>query len=163
MQFYVMTRTHLLHSIVWTTTYFCGSCGYGQAGDVINWISLFQTGRTQQVIYNRTMSTIQPVLFGVPQGFVLGLLMYMLYTATLESLVEWLDMKLHQFTVDCQCFSCWLTRCRFQVIRIVRHHAQPVDECQWTASQPDKKHKSRGSVLASNSQRSRSKTSQSWR
>ena len=78
---------------------------YGLAGDVNNWISSFLTGRTQQVVYNGTMSTIQPVLFGVPQGSVLGPLLYVLYTAELESIVERQDMKLHQYADDCQIYT----------------------------------------------------------
>ena len=69
------------------------------------WISSFPTGRTQQVVYNGTMSTIQPVLFGLPQGSVLGPLLYVLYTAELESIVERQDMKLHQYADDCQIYT----------------------------------------------------------
>ena len=36
--------------------------------DVINWSCSFLTGRSQQVVYNGTESSAQPVLFGVPQG-----------------------------------------------------------------------------------------------
>jgi len=78
---------------------------YGLASDVINWISSFLTGRTQQVVYNRTMSTIQPMLFGVLQGFVLGPLFNVLYTTELESIVERQNMKLHQYAYDCQIYS----------------------------------------------------------
>jgi len=76
---------------------------YGLAGDVINWISLFLTGAAlNMVVYNGSMSTIQPVLFGESKGSVLRPLLYVLYTAELESIVEWHDMKLHHYAVDSQ-------------------------------------------------------------
>jgi hypothetical protein len=78
--------------------------GFGLAGDVINWIRSFLTGRTQQVVYNGTMSTVQPVHFGVPQGSVLGPILYILYTTELELIVERCGMKLHQYADDCQIY-----------------------------------------------------------
>jgi hypothetical protein len=78
---------------------------FGMAGDVINWFSSFLTGRTQQVVCNETMSAIQPVLFGVPQGSVLGPNLYVLYTSELESIVGLHGMKLHQYADDCQIYT----------------------------------------------------------
>jgi hypothetical protein len=78
--------------------------GFGLSGDVINWIRSFLTGRTQQVVYNGTLSTAQPVHFGVPQGSVLGPILYILYTTELEGIVERCGMKLHQYADDCQIY-----------------------------------------------------------
>ena len=55
--------------------------GFGLSDDVLNWIRSFLTGRTQQVAYNGTLSAVQPVFFGVPQGSVLGPILYILYAA----------------------------------------------------------------------------------
>jgi len=133
---------------------------YGLAGDdVINWFSLFLTGRAQQVAYNGTMSTIQPVmLFGEPH------VRFRTRTARVRvihrGVVERHDTMLHhavrrRLSELCQRFSCWLTRCRFQVIS-VHHRSQPVDECQPITDcvSTRSKRKSCGSVLASISQRS---------
>ena len=57
-------------------------------GDIPEWIRSFLTDRTQQVSYCGRLSPIQRVLFGVPQGSVLGPLLYVLYTAELELIVE---------------------------------------------------------------------------
>ena len=78
--------------------------GAGLAGDVIGWIRSFLTGRTQQVVYNGTMSTVRPVHFGVPQGSVLGPILYILYTTELECIVERHGLTLHQYADDCQVY-----------------------------------------------------------
>ena len=78
--------------------------GFGLSDDVLNWIRSFLTGRTQQVAYNGTLWAIQPVFFGVPQGSVLGPILYILYTAEIECIVERHEMKLHQNADDCQIY-----------------------------------------------------------
>jgi hypothetical protein len=83
--------------------------GFGLTDDVISWIRSFLTGRTQQVAYNGMLSTVQPVLFGVPQGSVLGPILYVMYTAELERIVERHGMKLHQYADDCQIYVSVLT------------------------------------------------------
>ena len=59
---------------------------FGLTGSVISWLSSFLCGRTQQVIFNNLESTITKVTSGVPQGSVLGPLLFLLYTAASWSL-----------------------------------------------------------------------------
>ena len=61
--------------------------GVGFRGIVHDWIRSFLTDRTQQVAYGGQLSPSQPVQFGVPQGSVIGPLMYVLYTAELSQIV----------------------------------------------------------------------------
>jgi len=61
--------------------------GFGVTDVALQWITSFLTERTQQIDYNRTLSSIQAVLFGVPRGSVLGPLLYVLYTAELFHIV----------------------------------------------------------------------------
>ena len=64
----------------------------------------FLTDRTQQVSYCGRLSPIQCVLFGVPQGSVLGPLLYVLYTAELELIVVRHGLRLHMYADDCQVY-----------------------------------------------------------
>ena len=71
---------------------------------VLQWISSFLSERTQQVAYNGELSTVQLVLFGVPQGSVLGPLLYVLHTAELFSVIMRHQLRLHMYADDSQVY-----------------------------------------------------------
>ena len=52
---------------------------YGTSGVILNWINAFLNGRTQGVIVNGIASRKEAVLSVVPQGNVLGPLLFVLY------------------------------------------------------------------------------------
>ena len=52
---------------------------YGIEGTALAWIISFLTGHTQQVCYNGILSAISHLIFGVPQGWSCGPLLYLLY------------------------------------------------------------------------------------
>ena len=52
-------------------------------------------------MYCSQWSSVQPMLFGVPQGSVLDPLLYMLYTAELCNIVACHGLQLHQYADDC--------------------------------------------------------------
>jgi hypothetical protein len=52
---------------------------YGIDGQLLKWLESFITGRTQRVCLNGTLSTSEYVLSGVPQGSVLGPLLFLIY------------------------------------------------------------------------------------
>ena len=55
------------------------SCLYGIRGALLRWIESFLTNRTQQEIINDKSSDPLPVLSRVPQGSVLGPLLFICY------------------------------------------------------------------------------------
>jgi len=68
---------------------------FGLTDLVLDWVQSFLTYRTQQIAYSNQVSSVQSVLFGVPQGSVLGPLLYVLYTAELALVVERHGLSLH--------------------------------------------------------------------
>ena len=79
--------------------------GFGLTDIAFKWIVSFLTERTQQIAYNGELSSIRHVLLGVPQGSVLGPLLYVLYTAELFHVVARHGLRLHMYADDCQVYS----------------------------------------------------------
>lgn len=77
----------------------------GIRGGLLNWISNFLTGRTQSVLVGNKLSRETAVTSGVPQGSVLGPLLFILYISDLPSVVK--NSKLLLYADDCKLFlSC---------------------------------------------------------
>jgi len=79
--------------------------GLGMSDIVLRWIQSFLTNRTQQVAFNAQLSSKQQLLFGVPQGSVLGRLLYRLYTAELQELTLRHGLHIHQYATTAMSVS----------------------------------------------------------
>ena len=75
-----------------------------QVGVGLKWITSFLTGRTQQVAYNSQLSVTQTVMCRVPRGSVIGLLLYVLYTAELSEVITRHGLNVHQYADDTQLY-----------------------------------------------------------
>jgi len=71
---------------------------YGINGSTFNWIQTWLTHRSQCVVLDSESSSPVPVLSGVPQGTVLGPLMFLLY---INDIIKDIDSPLRLFADDC--------------------------------------------------------------
>ena len=75
---------------------------FGLAGNAFDWLASFVTGRTYAVRFGGTTTPPRKVRSGIPQGSILGPLLYILYTADVAALVESLGFKVHLYADDTQ-------------------------------------------------------------
>jgi len=61
---------------------------FGIGGVTLGWIQSFLTDRSQRVLFNGSLSIKIMLLFGVPQGSVLGPLLFLLYAAGIFDVIE---------------------------------------------------------------------------
>ena len=74
---------------------------YGIGGKTLKWIDSFLCFRQQRVVVNGVKSDWAPVLSGVPQGTVLGPLLFSLYINDISSDIE---SEIRLFADDCVCY-----------------------------------------------------------
>ena len=78
---------------------------YGVRGLVIQWIESYLTGRSQFVRFNGVTSKTAPVTSGVPQGSVLGPILFISYSAEVVATVQHQGFKVHAFADDLQIYG----------------------------------------------------------
>jgi hypothetical protein len=71
---------------------------YGISGSALDWFASYLLGRTQTVLVDGKTSHPASLSFGVPQGSVLGPIMFILYTKPVTSLI-------HSHAISCQSFA----------------------------------------------------------
>ena len=61
---------------------------FGFSRTVLRWFSSYLTGRIQCVTIGNTTSSSRRLEFGVPQGSILGPLLFTLYTAPIQDIIS---------------------------------------------------------------------------
>jgi len=78
---------------------------YGLGGPVLDWFTSYLSNRTQYVRLPTTRSAESAVLYGVPQGSVLGPILFLLYTADLLQLIRRHHLYPHAYADDTQIYG----------------------------------------------------------
>ena len=74
------------------------SCGF--SGTVLKWIASFFINRTETIVFADVKSAPISLLYGVPQGSVLGPLLFNLYTADVIKIAESFGIPIHCYADD---------------------------------------------------------------
>ena len=61
---------------------------YGISGNILDWIESFLSNRTQSVVLDNEKSKIAPVTYGIPEGGVLGPILFVLYINDMQEVVD---------------------------------------------------------------------------
>ena len=75
---------------------------FGIQGTALDWFSSYLTNRTQSVSLHCYTSEPSPISFGVPQGSVLGPVLFILYTASLSTVIEKHSVLHHSYADNSQ-------------------------------------------------------------
>ena len=77
---------------------------FGSTGTVLQWFHSYLTGRSQFVEINDTKSSVRDLTVSVPQGSVLGPILYLLYTAPLVEIIRSHCLVYHLYANDTQLY-----------------------------------------------------------
>ena len=78
---------------------------FGIKGQVLSWLTSFLSERSYSVKCETSQSIPSPARHGVPQGFVLGPLLFLIYTADLPKIIESYGLSYHIYADDLQIFG----------------------------------------------------------
>ena len=73
---------------------------FGVRGTVLDWFVSYLSGRFQSVIVDGVVSASHPLVYGMPQGSVLGLVLFTLYSQPLSDVISVHNYDYHKYADD---------------------------------------------------------------
>ena len=77
---------------------------YGISGKVLEWFQSYLSGRSTSVLLQGERSEMLDIDIGVPQGSILGPILFVLYTKDLQDIAKLYGLEIHLFADDTQLF-----------------------------------------------------------
>ena len=102
---------------------------FGLNGTVLKWFKSYLVNRTQSIVIDHTVSTPSSLMYGVPQGSVLGPLLFSLYVSPLEDIVNAHNLQTMMYADDTQLYLITQNSRRSSGLETLEHCAN--DIIQW--------------------------------
>ena len=93
----------------------------GIDGVVLQWVRSYLTGQSQLVKVDGALSTPQLLLCSVPQGSVLGPLLFTMYSTPLGSMITAFGLKHHLYADDTQIYTSFVAKDITQSLVVVQN------------------------------------------
>ena len=78
---------------------------FGVSGTTLDWFESYLTGRTASVVLGELRSVLTEIAIGVPQGSILGPILFICYTAELEKIAARHGVSIHFYADDTQIYA----------------------------------------------------------
>lgn len=121
------------------------ACQFGIGERCGIWLKSYLAERTMQVSLGKDLSAKKTLIYGVPQGSVLGPLLFVLYTSELGKLIEMHKLKYHLYADDTQVYFSYNSGTRDQMLQ--RFAQCRTDMSAWMASSQLKLNESKTELL----------------
>ena len=108
------------------------SSWFGISGTALNWIKSYLSSRSFHVKIKNSQSSVFQLFYGVPQGSVLGPLLFTLYTTPLSTVISQYGANHHLYADDTQLFISFTSSEFLKNIAILENTIDKV--CSWMSA-----------------------------